>query len=112
LNDNGCPCLRIGGVEDHVHFLFVLSRTLSLAKIVETLKTSSSKWLKTKDPILGDFHWQGGYGAFSVSPSAMERVILYIDGQGDHHRRVTFQEELRAFLVRHRVAYDERFLWD
>jgi putative transposase len=112
LRENGCPSLQVGGVEDHVHLLFALSRTLSIAEVVEIVKTSSSKWLKTRGPGLADFHWQNGYGAFSVSSSGAATVTAYIQRQEEHHRKRKFQEEFRSFLRRHKVAWDERYVWD
>jgi REP element-mobilizing transposase RayT len=112
LRDNGCPSLKVGGAGDHVHLLFGLSRTMSIAEVVETVKTSSSKWIKGQGPQLLGFHWQGGYGAFSVSQSHADTVVQYIAGQVEHHRRVTFQEEFRAFLERYQVPFDERYVWD
>ena len=112
LRENGCPSLQVGGVEDHVHLLFGLSRTLSLAQVVEIVKTSSSKWIKTKGPQWAGFHWQGGYGAFSVSQSNADEVVRYIEHQAEHHRTLTFQDEFRKFLERHQVPYDERYVWD
>ena len=112
LSDNGCPSLQVGGVEDHVHLLFGLSRTLTIAQLVEALKTSSSKWLKTKGTALASFYWQVGYGAFSVSQSDAEAVIRYIQGQEEHHRKITFKDEYRKFLQRYQVPYDENYVWD
>jgi putative transposase len=112
LNNDGCPSLRVGGVEDHVHLFFALSRTRSIAQVVENVKTSSSKWLKTKDPALADFHWQSGYGIFSVSQSNADEVIDYILRQEEHHSKMTFQDELRRLLERYEVEYDERYVWD
>lgn len=112
LRDNGCLVVQIGGVEDHVHLLFGLSRTLSLAQVVEMLKTSSCKWLKIRDPALAHFRWQAGYGAFSVSQPSVAGLVSYIRGQEDHHRTHSFREELLAILQRSRVPYDERYLWD
>ena len=82
-----------------------------MAQAVETLKTSSSKWIKTKGAF-NDFHWQAGYGAFSVSQSDADSVVAYICNQEKHHQKVTFQEEYRRFLERYQVAYDERYVWD
>jgi len=112
LRDYDCPTVRIGGVEDHVHLFFGLSRTLSIAKAVEIIKTTSSKWIKLQAPNLAEFHWQNGYGAFSVSPSQMEAVIRYIENQEAHHREISFQDEMRGLLHRHGVEYDERYAWD
>jgi REP element-mobilizing transposase RayT len=112
LTNDGCPSLRVGGVEDHVHLLFALSRTRTISQVVENAKTSSSKWLKTKGPALADFHWQNGYGIFSVSQSNADEVVDYIIRQEEHHQKMTFQEEFRRFLERYQVEYDERYVWD
>jgi len=112
LDHIDCPPLQVGGVEDHVHLFFGLSRKSSIAQVVEKLKTSSSKWIKTKGVKLAHFHWQAGYGAFSVSQSDTERVIEYIKNQEEHHRRMTFQDEYRKLLEKYRQSYDERYMWD
>jgi REP element-mobilizing transposase RayT len=106
------PALVIGGVEDHVHALFALSKNHALKKVVEEVKKGSSKWMKIDGPKNADFHWQAGYAAFSVSPSKVPDVTRYIENQAEHHRKVTFQDELRALLRRHGVEFDERYLWD
>ena len=112
LRDDGCPSLQVGGVEDHVHLLFGLSRTRTVAQVVEAVKTSSSKWIKTKGPAFSEFHWQAGYGAFSVSQSHADAAVRYIQNQGKHHKKVTFQEEFRELLRRYQIEYDERYVWD
>lgn len=105
------PAIIIGGVEDHVYALFVLSKNHPLKKIVEEVKKGSSKWMKreAKNP---DFCWQNGYAAFSVSQSNVPTVKTYVQNQEEHHRRMTYQEELRALLKRHEVEFDEKHLWD
>ena len=112
LDNMDCPSLRVGGVADHVHMLFGLSRTKTIAEIVETVKTTSSKWLKSKDARLASFHWQSGYAAFSVSQSDADQVVAYIANQAEHHRKRTFQEEYRLLLEKYQVAFDERYVWD
>ncbi|HEX9943262.1 MAG TPA: IS200/IS605 family transposase [Thermoanaerobaculia bacterium] len=112
LRGHECPPLQVGGVEDHVHLLFGLSRTRTVAQVVETVKTSSSKWIKTKGKDFAEFHWQAGYGAFSVSQSNATATIRYIQNQPEHHRKVTFQDEYRKFLKRYQIDYDERYVWD
>lgn len=107
-----CECFRTGGVSDHVHLAVRLTRTLTIAKLVEELKTSSSKWLKTQSPSLTEFSWQRGYGAFSVSPANLDALLHYIDHQEEHHRKRTFQEEYRSFLTQYGIEYDERYVWD
>ena len=91
LNNQDSPALRVGGTSDHVHALFRLSKILALAKIVEEVKTSSSKSVKTQGRGLANFHWQSGYGAFSVSAADVEEVVEYITQQERHHRVVSFQ---------------------
>lgn len=112
LDNIECPSLRVGGVEDHVHLFFGLSRTRAIAQVVETVKTSSSKWIKTKGAAFADFHWQSGYGAFSVSQSDADTVGAYIRNQAQHHQRMTFQDEYRRLLERYQVVFDERYVWD
>jgi len=104
-----CPATLINSVEDHVHILFELARTVSVSQAVEDVKKSSSKWIKTQG---AEFVWQAGYGAFGVSESNVQAVCDYIVNQREHHRQKSFQEEYRAFLERHNVTYDERYVWD
>jgi len=111
LDNLQSPSLQTGGVSDHVHILFALSRTRSQAEVLEEIKKSSSKWMKTEGGV-PTFSWQAGYGAFSIGESQVKRVIAYIQNQQEHHRKMTFQEEFRKFLQRYRVAYDERYVWD
>lgn len=105
------PALVIGGVEDHVHALFLLSRNHAIKKIVEEVKKGSSKWLKIEGG-LQEFAWQAGYGAFSVSQSNVEDVRRYIEEQPRHHHQMSFQDELRALYARHGIEFDERYVWD
>ena len=107
-----CECFRVGGVMDHVHLAVRLSRTITMAQLIEELKTSSSKWLKTQSTALTAFAWQRGYGAFSVGPSDLNALLHYIDTQEEHHRTRTFQDEYRAFLTKYGIEYDERYVWD
>ena len=107
-----CPPAIVGGVADHVHVLLSLSRNYSLAKIVRELKRSSSKWIKAKGAELREFHWQNGYGAFSVGQSQLDAVRRYIEDQEAHHKRLSFQDEFRRFLAKYQISYDERYVWD
>jgi len=112
LRKHDCPTLLVGGIADHVHLLFALSKNHSIAEIVYEVKRGSSKWIKTQSSGFRNFHWQSGYGAFSVSQSHVEQVRKYIATQERHHRRRTFQDELREFLRCYEVEYDERYVWD
>ncbi len=107
-----CEAYRVGGTGDHVHLAVRLSRTVTIAELVEETKTSSSKWLKMQWRELGRFSWQRGYGAFSVGPNELEELVAYIDNQQEHHKVKTFQEEYLAFLKAYGVQYDERYVWD
>lgn len=110
----GCesPALLVGGYNDHIHALFSLSRKWTIANIVEEVKTSSSKWIKTKGERFRQFHWQSGYGAFSVSQSNVEQVKLYIANQREHHSKQDFQYEYRFLLKKYQIEFDERYVWD
>jgi len=105
------PALIIGGVEDHVHALFLLSKNHPLKKIVEEVKKGSSKWMKRESGNF-EFHWQNGYAAFSVSQSNHGQVKTYIENQVEHHRTMPFQVELRALLERHGIEFQEQYLWE
>jgi putative transposase len=95
-----------------VHLLAALSRTCQPAEMVKEVKRGSSLWIKERDQTLGDFGWQNGYGIFSLGFSQIQEVRDYIVGQEAHHRKASFQEELRALLRRHDIAFDERYVWD
>ena len=112
LRDLQSPAVIVNSVSDHVHILCALSKNDALCNIVEEIKRSSSKWIKTKGDDYKSFHWQAGYGAFSVSQSNVEEVRTYIANQEQHHARMSFQDELRAILKKHRLEFDERYLWD
>jgi REP element-mobilizing transposase RayT len=106
------PALIINGNADHVHILIFLSRKMALSELLEKVKKSSSKWIKTKGTFYKNFYWQNGYGAFSIGQSGVEAVKEYIAKQKEHHRGKTFQEEYRAFLKKYQIEYDERYVWD
>lgn len=108
----GCQPLIVGGYTDHIHMLFMLSQKIALMKVVEEVKSHSSKWVKTKGEGYENFYWQDGYGAFSVNPRQVDRVIAYIANQKEHHGKKNFQDEYRGFLKRYKVDYDERYVWD
>lgn len=103
--------LLINGTADHVHLLVRLPATLALANVLRTIKTNSSRWVHEKWPARSDFVWQTGYGAFSVSQSNASAVLRYIATQEEHHRKVSFQQEMIAYLRRHGIDYDERHIW-
>lgn len=106
-----CPPILIGGEEDHVNVLARFGRTITQAERVKELKRVSNIWLKKQGEFEG-FEWQGGYADFSVSQSKLERVKQYIANQQEHHRRISFQDEVRSLLKKHQVEWDERYIWD
>ncbi|WP_312075307.1 IS200/IS605 family transposase [Chryseobacterium sp.] len=107
-----CNPLQVGGYKDHVHILCLLSKKMTLVKLLEEVKSSSSKWIKTKDEKFSNFYWQSGYGAFSVNPTETDLVKKYIQNQEEHHKVKNFQDEYRAFLKKYDVEYDEKYVWD
>lgn len=103
--------LQVGGVEDHIHALVSAPPTLAPSKIAQLLKGGSSLWIHTEFPDIRDFNWQAGYSAFTVNKSMVPDVERYIQNQREHHRQMSFQDEYLAFLKKHGVEYDERYLW-
>ena len=108
LTNLECQPIIVGGTEDHVHILCVLSRTGNAAEVIKEVKRGSSLWIKTKNPALEDFAWQSGYGVFSIGFSQIEPVRRYIAGQEEHHRKISFEDEFRTLLKRYEVEFDER----
>lgn len=109
--ENKMRALTVGGTVDHVHILLSIPSTMPFAKAIQLIKGNSSKWISDTFPGLRNFAWQEGYGAFSISVSGIDETIAYIQSQDEHHRKRTFQEEFVAFLRKHKIAYDERYIW-
>ncbi len=112
VNHTGCQSLIVGGVADHVHLLFQLSRTITIADAVGRIKTASSAWVNSTHPTPAPFHWQAGYGMFSIGQAQVEDLRKYIAGQPEHHRTVSFQDELRAWLARYELEWNEDYVWE
>jgi putative transposase len=108
---NKMRALAIGGVEDHIHLLLSMPSTISIAESMQRIKGASSKWVHEEFPDRRDFAWQEGYGAFSVGVSQLNSTKRYIDNQRDHHTRQSFEEEYLAFLQKHGIEYDERYVF-
>ena len=105
---DGIP-IEIGGMPDHLHILASLPKNMSLADFTRTIKAESSKWIKSLNAYYGGFSWQSGYGAFSVSPSLLDKSVNYIRNQKVHHQKRTFAEEYKMFLEAYGIEYDERY---
>lgn len=107
-----CQPIIVGGFTNHIHILCLLSKKISLIKLVEELKSHSSKWIKTKGDNYSNFYWQDGYGAFSVNPNETDSEIKYIANQKEHHQKKNFEDEYRAILLKYQTDFDERYVWD
>lgn len=112
FREHESPALTINGTEDHVHSLVILSRKITVAKLVEEVKKSSSKWIKTKGEFYRNFYWQSGYAALGLGQSNLEALKIYVANQEEHHHKKTFQEEYVAFLKKYNIEYDKRYVWD
>lgn len=111
-NNLNCHVIKVGGFTNHVHILCMLSKNISLVKLLGELKAHSSKWIKTKGEKYHNFYWQDGYGAFSVNPADVERLVNYIAKQKEHHQKLSFKDEYRGFLKELGMDYDERYVWE
>ena len=111
-NELKCFVSKINGTKDHVHIACCLSRTITIATLLEEVKRSSSKWIKTKGSAYKKFAWQTGYGAFSFGESQLQDVVRFINDQKEYHENKTYKEEFRELLEKYKVEYDERYVWD
>lgn len=111
-NNLECIPIKVGGYIDHIHILCLLSKKISLMELLNKVKSSSSSYAKSFGADYQDFLWQNGYGAFSVSPKAVQRVVKYIENQHEHHSKKDFKDEFRGFLKKNDAEYDERYVWD
>lgn len=112
FRNKGCPALIIGGDVDHIHTLFLLSRTCTVAELVEKVKSYSSRWIKDQGKEFKDFKWQSGYGVFSIGQSGVDDVKRYIANQKVQHRDKSYQIEFRSLCWKYNVDFDERYVWD
>ena len=102
--------IRIGGTSDHIHILCTLPKTMAPADLVEEIKKSSSKWIKSKGAHFQNFYWQDGYGGFSLSSSGVEAVKKYIFNQKEHHKKVSYIDEYKKLLDEYGIPYEEKYL--
>ena len=111
IKDNGSIPILINGMGDHLHIFYVMSKNIALAKLIEEIKRHSSRWIKTRGMHYSQFAWQGGYAGFSVSQSLHNITKKYIENQAEHHKRMTFKEELVVFLKEYGIEFNEQYLW-
>ena len=107
VNATGCKVIQVGGMCDHVHILFLLSKDVAISHVVEEVKRNSSRWMKTIEPYYSTFAWQNGYGVFSVSQSVVGKTLEYVKNQGIHHKKMSFQDEYQKFLESYGVEYNK-----
>ncbi len=111
IRQEGGTMLEAAAPEDHMHIVTIAKPTHAPCDLIATIKANSSKWIHRELAGMADFGWQDGYSAFSVAPSTLEKTLAYVRNQWEHHRRMTFQEELIELLKRHGVDYDERYVF-
>ncbi len=112
LRNLSCKDIHVGGTDDHVHLLFLLPKQIAPASLVQDLKNGSSKAIKTMGASYGKFYWQRGYALFSVSPTARDAVVKYVENQEKHHMKVSFQDEVMQLLEMAGVEYENRYLFE
>ncbi|HLW66226.1 MAG TPA: IS200/IS605 family transposase [Gemmataceae bacterium] len=112
IRNAGGISIQIGGTTDHVHLLVTLRQDRALSDFMRALKAGASGWIHDTFPHLAGFAWQTGYGAFTVSHSGLDVVKIYIAKQEEHHRKLSYQDEFRTFLIKHEIEFDEKYLWD
>jgi putative transposase len=108
--ENKMKAIKVGGVEDHMHILLSIPSTIAISKAVQVLKGNSSKWIHETFPKHQSFAWQEGYGAFSIGISGIDDTVAYIENQAEHHRKRSFQDELKAILKKHEMEYEDWML--
>lgn len=108
---NRMRALVVGGVQDHVHMVVSLPSRMDVAKAMQLIKGGSSKWIHDTYPKHRGFAWQEAYGAFSIGVSQLAATRKYIESQKEHHRKQSFQDEFVAFLKKHEIEYDPKYIW-
>ncbi len=111
-NDFECTPISVGGVEDHVHILCILSKKIAIMKLVEQLKVRTSIWIKHKHQQYRHFHWQAGYAVFAVDCNHTTEIAEYIARQKEHHAQKSFEDEQRELMLSANMQWDERYIWD
>jgi REP element-mobilizing transposase RayT len=112
VREHGGTLLLAGSAADHIHLLIAFPRTIAPAELIQNIKTGSSNWANKRMATPGGFHWQAGYGVFSISPAHRSALEKYIADQHEHHKKVTFQDEYRRLLKKYGIDYVEKYVWD
>jgi putative transposase len=112
VENNKSKLILANGTENHIHLLISLGKVLSISELIGDIKRDSSVWIKKQDSQFNGFQWQEGYGAFSVGQTQVDEVLKYIGKQKEHHRKKTFEDEMRGFYSKYDVEFDERYVWD
>lgn len=112
VENNSSKLILANGTPNHVHLLISIGKIVSVSELIGDVKRDSSVWIKRQDAKFGNFYWQEGYGAFSVGQTEDEMVTKYIANQKEHHRTKDYKTELRGFLKKYQIEYDERYVWD
>ncbi|MBA2736137.1 MAG: IS200/IS605 family transposase [Pyrinomonadaceae bacterium] len=112
VENNKSKLILANGTANHVHLLISLGKVISISELVGDIKRDSSVWIKTQDSQFKSFHWQEGYGAFSVGQSQVDEVMKYIANQKEHHKKKNFEDEMRGFYRKYEIDFDERYVWD
>jgi REP element-mobilizing transposase RayT len=111
VRSRGSRLIAAGGADNHVHLLLSLSKNDALPAVMQEIKQSTSKWIKTRDGVSRNFHWQAGYGAFSIGASQIPAIRTYFASQRLHHEKQTFEDELLTLLEKYGVDYDPKYIW-
>src|SRR5665647_1128370 len=111
INETGCKTLLVNGMEDHIHCFIGLIPSVAVSDMMQSAKARSSKWINESGLLRHRFEWQPGFGSFSYSRSHVDRVFMYIQNQENHHKKQTFREEYIEMLIKHSIAYDERYIF-
>ncbi|HRH44378.1 MAG TPA: IS200/IS605 family transposase [Pyrinomonadaceae bacterium] len=112
VENNKSKLILANGTENHVHLLISLGKTLSISELIGDIKRDSSVWIKKQDSQFSNFHWQEGYGAFSVGQTQVNEVMKYISSQKEHHKEKSFENEMRGFYQKYGIEFDEKYVWD
>lgn len=112
VENNNSKLILANGTKNHVHLLISLGKTLSISELIGDIKRDSSVWIKKQDSQFSNFHWQEGYGAFSIGQTQVNEVIKYISNQKEHHKEKSFENEMRSFYQKYGIEFDECYVWD